>query len=196
MEDAGGSGGSSAFDAMQAKMNQRIQIFKDKTTPHGKARWAAAAVLVLLYAIRIYFISGFYIITYALGIYLLHLFIGFLSPKTDVDKPVLPTDSSNGKGFERRLSEFTFWCVRGIPQPRPKEETGTPADTGAAQNHRGLAFPVSNGTVFCFPLSNDAVRTIHPSDSLPSHTAHAAMVQVVDCQGDLPGVLPHVYSLL
>ena len=109
MEDAGGGGGSSAIDKLNAQINQRVQIFKDKTTPHAAARWVSAAVMVLLYAIRIYFLGGFYIITYALGIYLLHLFIGFLSPKTDVDRPVLPTDSSNGKGFERRLSEFTFW---------------------------------------------------------------------------------------
>lgn len=67
-------------------------------------------MLVLLYLLRVYMISGFYIITYALGIYLLHLFIGFLSPKTDIDRPILPTGGDDeGKGFERRLSEFKMW---------------------------------------------------------------------------------------
>ena len=82
-------GGSSAFDQVQAKVNQRLQVFLDKATPHSKARWASAAGLLVFYALRIYLISGFYIITYALGIYLLHLFIGFLSPKTDIDRSAL-----------------------------------------------------------------------------------------------------------
>lgn len=38
-------------------------------------------------------IQGWYIVTYALGIYLLNLFIAFLTPKID---PALP-DSSDGK---------------------------------------------------------------------------------------------------
>jgi hypothetical protein len=88
MEDDRG-GGSSAFDQVQAKVNQRLQVFLDKATPHSKARWASAAGLLVFYALRIYLISGFYIITYALGIYLLHLFIGFLSPKTDIDRSAL-----------------------------------------------------------------------------------------------------------
>ena len=39
------------------------------------------------------FLQGWYIVTYALGIYLLNLFIAFLTPKID---PALP-DSSDGK---------------------------------------------------------------------------------------------------
>jgi hypothetical protein len=33
-----------------------------------------------VYALRVYFVQGFYVVTYALGIYLLNLLIGFLSP--------------------------------------------------------------------------------------------------------------------
>ena len=49
--------------------------------PHVHARWISLGVLLLLYMIRVYLVGGFYIITYALGIYLLQRFIGFLSPK-------------------------------------------------------------------------------------------------------------------
>jgi len=60
--------------------------------------WVGLGVLLLLYALRVYLLSGFYIVTYGLGIFLLNLFIGFLSPleedalggSTDADGPVLP----------------------------------------------------------------------------------------------------------
>ena len=48
---------------------------------------------MVLNASNFYF-QGWYIVTYALGIYLLNLFIAFLTPKTD---PALLDD--NGKHF-------------------------------------------------------------------------------------------------
>ena len=77
---------SNPVEKMQANFNQKLQLFLDKSTPHGGPRWAGAGVMCFLYAIRVYSIAGFYIVTYALGIYLLHLLIGFLSPKTDIDR--------------------------------------------------------------------------------------------------------------
>jgi hypothetical protein len=63
-------------------------------------------------------IGGFYIVTYGLGIFLLNLFIGFLSPMTDANDgeggPLLPTnDKDEFKGFVRRLPEFKFWYSCG-----------------------------------------------------------------------------------
>jgi hypothetical protein len=77
---------SNPAEKFQAAANQKLQMFLDKSTPHATARWAGAAVMCMLYMMRVYAIAGFYIITYALGIYLLHLLIGFLSPKTDIDR--------------------------------------------------------------------------------------------------------------
>lgn len=73
-------------EKFQAAANQKLQMFLDKSTPHYTARWIGAAAMCALYMVRVYTIAGFYIITYALGIYLLHLLIGFLSPKTDIDR--------------------------------------------------------------------------------------------------------------
>ncbi|PVD36716.1 hypothetical protein C0Q70_03702 [Pomacea canaliculata] len=62
--------------------------------------------------------EGWYIVTYALGIYLLNLFIAFLTPKIDPamlddseeDGPSLPTRSNEEfRPFMRRLPEFKFW---------------------------------------------------------------------------------------
>jgi hypothetical protein len=81
-----------------------------------KGRWFAFGLLVVLYLIRVYFLEGFYIITYALGIYLLNLLIGFLSPNIDPEEQDglgdigLPqTDSEEFRPFIRKLPEFQFW---------------------------------------------------------------------------------------
>lgn len=49
-------------------------------------------MLVLLFLLRIVLIQGFYIITYALGIYHLNLFIAFLTPKID---PAMDLDGNH-----------------------------------------------------------------------------------------------------
>lgn len=91
----------------------------DKATPHTGLRWIITILLFVLYFLRVYFLQGWYIVTYALGIYLLNLFIGFLTPKIDPtlnmdsdveDGPALPTKANEEfKPFMRRLPEFKFW---------------------------------------------------------------------------------------
>ena len=100
----------------------------DRVTPHTFYRWLATSGLVLLFMLRIFTIQAFYIVTYALGIYLLNLFLAFLQPKFDPSlemdiaeseveegAPGLPTSSWNSdkdgefRPFIRRLPEFKFW---------------------------------------------------------------------------------------
>ncbi|ELT98470.1 hypothetical protein CAPTEDRAFT_225288 [Capitella teleta] len=92
------------------------QRWLDKSTPYPTPRWVAWIGVVLLYLLRVYFLQGWYIVTYALGIYLLNLFIAFLTPKMDPaldmdeDGPSLPTKSNEEfRPFMRRLPEFKFW---------------------------------------------------------------------------------------
>ncbi|CAN1225552.1 Protein RER1A [Linum perenne] len=78
-------------------------------------RWLGTLAVAILYVLRIYYVQGFYVISYGLGIYILNLLIGFLSPKVDPelephDGPSLPTKTSDEfKPFVRRLPEFKFW---------------------------------------------------------------------------------------
>lgn len=68
---------------------------------------------VFIYALRVYLVNGWYIVTYGLGIFLLNNLIGFLSPQVDPDSegPVLPTrnDDEEFRPFSRRVPEFKFW---------------------------------------------------------------------------------------
>ncbi|KHN36256.1 Protein RER1A [Glycine soja] len=85
----------------------------DKTTPHVLRRWIGCLVVAAVYVLRVYLVQGFYIVSYALGIYILNLLIGFLSPQVDPeisDGPTLPTRGSDEfRPFVRRLPEFKFW---------------------------------------------------------------------------------------
>jgi hypothetical protein len=71
--------------------------------------------------VRIILLEGWYIVAYALGIYLLNLFLAFLTPKIDPalealenqedeDGPILPMRNTDEfRPFIRRLPEFKFW---------------------------------------------------------------------------------------
>lgn len=56
------------------------QTFLDRTVIYMMERWVFFFVSLLVYTTRVYYLRGFYIVSYALGIYLLNLVIGFLSP--------------------------------------------------------------------------------------------------------------------
>ncbi|XP_071945637.1 protein RER1-like [Antedon mediterranea] len=98
-------------------ISQKYQSFLDRWVPYPTVRWVFTLVIFLLYFLRVFLLQGWYIVTYALGIYLLNLFIAFLSPKIDPvfeqedeDGPSLPTKSSEEfRPFIRRLPEFKFW---------------------------------------------------------------------------------------
>jgi len=99
-------------------LGQRYQRLLDQVTPFTLGRWVFTAFVILLFLLRIVFLQGWYIVTYALGIYHLNLFIAFLTPKIDpamsddMDEgdPGLPTRSNEEfRPFIRRLPEFHFW---------------------------------------------------------------------------------------
>ncbi|KAM7510412.1 hypothetical protein LguiB_009287 [Lonicera macranthoides] len=97
--------------------SQKYQILLDKSTPFVLYRWIACLSIALIYVVRVYFVQGFYVVSYAVGIYILNLLIGFLSPQVDPelqdladDGPGLPTRGSDEfRPFVRRLPEFKFW---------------------------------------------------------------------------------------
>ncbi|EOY14800.1 hypothetical protein QUC31_000228 [Theobroma cacao] len=95
--------------------SRTFQYYLDRSTPHLAERWLGTLAVAAIYVLRVYVLRGFYIVSYGLGIYILNLLIGFLSPKVDpelevLDGASLPTkDSDEFKPFIRRLPEFKFW---------------------------------------------------------------------------------------
>lgn len=83
--------------AMQTlrRTKQQFQFLLDKSVPQTTPRWIALGALMLLYVVRVYTLQGFYIVTYGLGIFLLNLLIGFVSP---LDEDML----SQGEGVSQQ----------------------------------------------------------------------------------------------
>merc|ERR1740130_2407336 len=92
-------------------LSTRYQKVIDLATPHIQYRWYFSALVSLIYVARIFWVKGFFVVTYGLGIYLLNLLIPFISPHVDPenDGSALPTGGSEYRPFERRLGEFKFW---------------------------------------------------------------------------------------
>lgn len=97
---------------------QRYQRILDFVTPYAVGRWFFCVLLIVAFLLRIFLLQGWYIVTYALGIYHLNLFIAFLTPKMDPaladdyddGDPGLPTRTNEEfRPFIRRLPEFHFW---------------------------------------------------------------------------------------
>ncbi|KAG0462978.1 hypothetical protein HPP92_021454 [Vanilla planifolia] len=92
-----------------------FRYYLDRSTPRPGERWLGTLAVAAVYILRVYFAQGFYIVSYGLGIYVLNLLIGFLSPMVDpelegLDGASLPTKGSDEfKPFIRRLPEFKFW---------------------------------------------------------------------------------------
>ncbi|KAF2153809.1 retrieval of early ER protein Rer1 [Myriangium duriaei CBS 260.36] len=108
-----------AVSAQTNRVGRLYQSYLDKSTPFTTYRWAGTAFALLLFLTRILIAQGWYIVAYSLGIYLLNLFLAFISPKfdpsleTDEDmeegSSALPTKNEEFKPFVRRLPEFKFW---------------------------------------------------------------------------------------
>lgn len=67
-----------------AKGSAKWQYLLDKSSPHIAYRWISFAMLFSFYALRVFALNGWYIVTYGLGIYLLNQFIGFISPQVRI----------------------------------------------------------------------------------------------------------------
>ncbi|KAI5959753.1 uncharacterized protein KGF55_004985 [Candida pseudojiufengensis] len=113
------------------RISNTYQKLIDESVPYTAYRWYGFGALIVIFLLRIFLSQGWYIICYALGIYLLNLFLAFLTPKFDpsleqemknesIEEGNVPEDintneaSSNEndeefRPFIRRLPEFKFW---------------------------------------------------------------------------------------
>jgi hypothetical protein len=122
---------------------QQYQALLDQSTPYIMYRWIGSGVFLFVFFLRIFLKQGWYIgmlphtfsypqqctsnspsiaVAYALGIYLLNLFLAFLQPKFDPSNEAIDNEMEDGsvgslptkqdeefRPFIRRLPEFKFW---------------------------------------------------------------------------------------
>ncbi|ODV83484.1 hypothetical protein CANARDRAFT_29934 [[Candida] arabinofermentans NRRL YB-2248] len=105
-----------------SKIKITYRKYLDMITPHSAYRWIGSFSLIFLFMLRIVLTEGWYIVCYTWAIYLLNMFLQFLTPKFD---PSLEQEFENEsieqgtskmteeddefKPFIRRLPEFRFW---------------------------------------------------------------------------------------
>jgi hypothetical protein len=102
-------------------VDSRTEIYTNMSIGHLKTRWVAFFFAAAYYAYRVFTLEAFHIVTYGLGIYLLNVFLAFITPldenELDSSANLLPTsDSDEYRPFFRRLPEFKFWyaCIRAV----------------------------------------------------------------------------------
>ncbi|KAL3833309.1 hypothetical protein ACJIZ3_008045 [Penstemon smallii] len=91
-------GSSAAVARWTFTIFQRFQHVLDKVTPYVLHRWIAFFCIAFLYVVRVYLVKGCYLVSYGLSFYIIHLLLGFLSPKVDpelCDSPTLPIRGSD-----------------------------------------------------------------------------------------------------
>jgi hypothetical protein len=111
-----------AVSAQTSKLSRQYQALLDQSTPFVLYRWIGTGVALFLFFIRVFVAQGWYIVAYALGIYLLNLFLAFLQPKFDPSNEAIDNEMEDGavgslptkqdeefRPFIRRLPEFKFW---------------------------------------------------------------------------------------
>ncbi|KAL7626325.1 retention in endoplasmic reticulum protein 1 [Parahypoxylon ruwenzoriense] len=111
-----------AVTAQTSKIQRQYQALLDQSTPFVLYRWIGTAAFLAVFFLRILLAQGWYIVAYALGIYLLNLFLAFLQPKFDPSNDLLDNEMEDGSAgglptkqdeefrpFIRRLPEFKFW---------------------------------------------------------------------------------------
>jgi len=104
-------------------IDSRTEVYTNMSIGHLKYRWLAFAVFATYYTYRVLTLQAFHIVTYGLGIYLLNVFLAFITPldESELDSGsgsgLLPTSESDEyRPFFRRLPEFKFWyaCIRAV----------------------------------------------------------------------------------
>ncbi|KAJ3212686.1 hypothetical protein HDU82_007764 [Entophlyctis luteolus] len=113
--DTAAASPSSNFKLHVQQLERRFQALLDSSTPHWQMRWATTAGILLIYFVRVFLLSAYYVVTYSLGIYL----VAFLRPKFDTavesmeegsdDVASLPVKADEFRPVIRQLPEFKFW---------------------------------------------------------------------------------------
>lgn len=104
--------GSQLKEGLIESTKKKWQYVMDKLSPQIALRWSIFTATFFIYLLRVYVVNGWYIVTYALGIYLLNQMIGFLSPQFDPEENDgdmdLPTREQEEYRFVFDISELNL----------------------------------------------------------------------------------------
>jgi len=112
---------SSFADKILSKLWIQYRNKIDRYIIYKNERWAFSGILLILYLIRVLLNGGFYVISYVLGLYILHALVKFVTPlglpdieeeeeeKVGEELPIFAQTPGDSKPLIRSVSEFKFW---------------------------------------------------------------------------------------
>jgi len=109
---AGGGAEDVERDERESEWSMRVwrryQRCIDNLQPRKGARYVILSSFAVFYALRVWALQGFYVVTYMLGIHLLQLLILFLQP-AELETVMRERADGEFRPFERKLPEFKLW---------------------------------------------------------------------------------------
>lgn len=122
MDSSAEASEGSSVKRLLYRIKNTYRYYLDYVTPYMIQRWIGTYVLFALFLARIMLTEGWYIVCYTWAIYLLNMFLQFLTPKFDpsleqeyenesIEEGTSKMDENDEefKPFIRRLPEFRFW---------------------------------------------------------------------------------------
>lgn len=100
------------IEFQREELKLRIDSVFLKFKPYVLYRWLLAALLAMIFIIRMYVTKKYYAIGYVAGMYIINSLILFVSPKLDPEEygETLPSGLNDvNRPFIRKLPEFDFW---------------------------------------------------------------------------------------
>lgn len=91
-----------------AEYKTKVEAHVNLTIKYKLYRWLGAALLTLLFLLRIIISRKYFMITYFLYVYILVAFVAFITPFEEAEGG-LPINDTEDKGYRRNLPEFDFW---------------------------------------------------------------------------------------
>ena len=71
-----GDGRHNFLSTLRYTVRTRYQALLDSSIPYVLYRWIGTAVMTIMYLYRVFSLGGWYVVSYALAIYILNLLIG------------------------------------------------------------------------------------------------------------------------
>ncbi|KAK7346264.1 hypothetical protein VNO80_20779 [Phaseolus coccineus] len=98
-------------------LHKMLKTKLDKWTPLVGRRWVGLLVVALIYALRVFLVEGFCLVSYGLGICILNLLIGFLSPPllTKSFAPLFSASPSSSSTMQLVLAKIKHGVDREFP---------------------------------------------------------------------------------
>ena len=92
--------------SIKQTVGSKIQYILDRSSPHVLKRWIFYCLILFLFMARVVLMNGWFIVAYALGIYLINQLMAFLTPQVIIQ--LIYSNVTLFKIFKLELLSFIY----------------------------------------------------------------------------------------